>query len=77
MLCDLLHLRVVLKEGTRDVERDIGAVDDAVQKHQEFGDDLLDVVGNEHLVAIELDLPAFELHLLSHLGEIEDAFQAE
>ena len=73
VLGDLLHLCIVLQEGTRNVERDIGAVDDAVQKHQELGNDFLDVIGNEHLIAVQLDLPALELHLLSHLREVEDA----
>ena len=77
MFGDLLHLLIVLQEGTGDVERDIGAIDHAVQQHQKFRDDFLDVIRDIYLIAIQLDLSALELHLLFHLGEIEDALQAE
>ena len=78
MFRNLLYLSVVLQEASRNVERNVGAVDHAVEKHQELGNDFLDVVGDEHLIAIQLYLSLFQLNLLLlYLGKIENPLQAE
>lgn len=72
VLGNLLHLPVVLQKAARHIERNVGAVDDALQKEQVFGDDLLDIVRNKHLVAVQLDLPAFQLHFIVDFREIQN-----
>ena len=77
MAGDLLYLTIVLQKAARYVQRDVRAIDHAVQQEQVFGDDFLDVIRNEHLVAIQLDFAALQLHLALDLGEIQNALQAE
>ena len=71
MFGNLLYLSVVLQETPRNVERNIGTIDDAVQKHEELGDHFLNVIRDEYLIAIKFHLSLFELYLLFfHLREI-------
>lgn len=72
-----LYLPVVLQKTARYVQRDVGAVDDAVQKRQKFGNDFLDIVSNVNLIAIQLYLTAFKFDLALYLREIQNTFQAE
>ena len=45
---------------------------------RKLGNDFLDVVGDEHLIAIQLYLSLFQLNLLLlYLGKIENPLQAE
>ena len=74
---DLLDVGVALEVAAADVERDVGRVDDAVEQRQELGDDALDVVGDEDLVAVELDLVALELDVGLDAREVEDAGERE
>ena len=60
---NFLHLLIVLQERARNVKRNVGAVDHAVQELQKFGDHLFDIVGDKDLIAIKFYLSAFELHL--------------
>ena len=55
---DFLDVGVLLQIGAGDVERNVRGVDHAVQQRQEVRHDVLDVVGDEHLVAVEVDLVA-------------------
>ena len=73
----LLHVAVVLQEGARHVQRQVGAVDAALQQHQKLRNDLLDVVGHEHLVVVELDHALAGGELVLELGEVEDALQVK
>ena len=77
MAGDLLYLTIVLQKAARYVQRDVRAIDHAVQQEQVFGDDFFDVIRNEHLVAIQLDFAALQLDLALDLGEIQNALQAE
>ena len=77
MLGNLLHLSVVLQKAAGDVERHVRAVDDALEQQQKFRDDLLDVVGDKDLVAVELDLAGDDLQLVLLLREVEDALEVK
>ena len=74
---DFLHVGVLLQVGAGDVERNVRGVDHAVQQRQEVRHDVLDVVGDEHLVAVEVNLVALQVHLLLQLREVQDARQVE
>ena len=73
----LLHIPVVLQERAGDVERQVGAVDDALEQHEELGDDFLDVVRHEHLIVVQLDDALVGRELIFELGEVEDALEVE
>ena len=77
MVRDLLDLCIALEIGARDVQRNIRGVDDPVQEGEVLRDNTLDIFGDEDLVGIELDLVALELHLVLHLGEVEDTREVE
>ena len=74
---DFLDVVVRLQVGTADVQRDIGAVDDAVEEREVFGNDVLDFVGDVYLVAIELNLIAMDVKVVLNLREIEYSGQVE
>ena len=48
-----------------------------MQEGEVLRDNTLDIFGDEDLVGIELDLVALELHLVLHLGEVEDTREVE
>ena len=77
MVGDLLDLCITLQVGARDVQRNVWGVDDSVQQGEVFWDNTLDIFGDEDLVSIELNLVALELHLVLHLGEVEDTREVE
>ena len=74
---DAAHIAVVLQEGAGDVQREIRAVDHALEQHQEFRNDLFDVVGDEHLAGIQLDLAFDAAELLLDLREIQNTLELE
>ena len=74
---DLLHVLVALQVGAGDVERDVGRVEHAVQQGEELGYDALHGVGDEHLVAVEPDLVALQIHVAFDAREVEDTGQVE
>ena len=74
---NLLHVGIALQVAAAHVQRNVRRVDDAVQQHQELGHYTLHVVGDEDLVAVELDLVLLHLDALLGLREIEDAGQLE
>ena len=77
MRADLLHVAVILQEGTADVQRQVRAVDHALEQHQELRDDLLDVVRHEDLVVEQLDHALVGAELVFEPGEIQDALEVE
>ena len=77
MIGDLLDLSITLQIRARDVQRDIWRVDDPMQQSQVLRDDPFYVFCDEDLVSIELDLIALQLHLILHLGEVEDPRKIE
>ena len=77
MIGDLLDLSITLQIRARDVQRDIWRVDDPMQQSQVLRDDPFYVFCDEDLVGIELDLIALQLHLILHLGEVEDPRKIE
>ena len=81
LLCDvtayLLDVCVALQITPADIQRDVGRVDDAMQKCQELGHDAFYSVGHEDLVAIELNLVALDVEVVLYLREVEDASQVE
>ena len=74
---DLLDILVGLKITSGHVERDVRRIDDTVKEGQEIRDDVLDVVGDEHLVAVELDVVLLDRHPVLDLREVEDAGEVE
>jgi hypothetical protein len=68
----LLDIAVVLKEGTGDVQRQVGAVDHALEQQQEFGNDFLDIVGYEHLIVVQLDYAFAGSEFVLDLGEVKN-----
>ena len=74
---DLADVAVVLQEGAADVQRDVGAVDHALEEHEEFGNDFLDVIRHEHLTGEQLDLTFAGAEILLQLGEVQDALEVE
>ena len=74
---NLLHVAVVLQEGTADVQRKIGAVDHPLEQHQEFGDNFLYIIRDEDLAGEELDLAFVGAEVVLQLREEKDSFQIE
>ena len=74
---ELLDIAVVLQETAADVQRQIGAVDHALEQHQELRDDFLDVIRHEDLTAEEFDLTFLGAEIIGQFGEIEDALEVE
>ena len=77
VLGNFLHIAVALQVAAAHVQRDVRAVEHAVQQHQVFGHHALDAVGYKHLIAIQLYLVAVGVDGLAHLREIEYARQVE
>ncbi len=75
MAVDLFYIRIALQVTAADVQWYIRTVDHTMQQHQEFRNDVLHFVGNEYLVAVELNLVFLDLVALFDLREIEDAGQ--
>ena len=48
-----------------------------MEKSQEVRNDVVHRVGNEHLVAVELDLVAGDLYIVLDLREVEDTGEVE
>ena len=74
---DFFHVLIALERAARNVERDVRRVNDAVQQHQEFGDDFFHIVGDVDLVGVELDFVALRLDGVVQLGEIQNARQVK
>ena len=74
---NLLHVGVALQIASRDVERNVGRVDHAVQQRQVFGYYSVDLIGNEDLIRVELDLVLLYLKVVVYLREIEYAREVE
>ena len=74
---DFLDVIIGLQVGTADVQRYIRAVDNAVQEREVFGNDVLHLVGDIDLVAIELNLIAVDVEIVLNLREIEYSGQVE
>ncbi len=66
-----------MQEGAAHIQGQVRTVDHALQEHQEIRDDLLDVVGDEHLAGKQLDLALAGTEIVGDFGEIEDALQVE
>ena len=74
---NLFHIPVVLQEGTRDVQRQFRAIDNALEQHQELGNDFLNIIRHEHLAAEQLDLALGRGKLVLDLGEIQNTLEVE
>ena len=74
---DLLDILVGLQVASGDVKRNVRRVDDTVQKRQEVRDDVVHVVGDEHLVAVKLDVVLLDRHPVLDLREVEDSGEVE
>ena len=69
---NLLHVRIGLQIATRHVQRDVGRVDDAVQKCQKFRHNALDTVGHKHLIAVELDFVLLNLDVVLDFRKVQN-----
>ena len=77
VIAHLAHVAIVLQERTGHVQRQVRAVDHALEQHQELRNDLLDVVRHEHLVVIQLDHALAGRELVLQLREVQNALQVE
>ena len=73
----LLDILIGLEIASRHIQRDVRRVDDSVQEGKEIRDDIVYMVGDEHLVAVELDVVLLNGHPVLYLREIEDAGKVE
>ena len=74
---DFLHVAVALQIASAHVERDVWRVDDTMQQGEELRHDAFHLVGNEHLVAVELYLVALHVDVVLDAWEVEDTCQIE
>ncbi len=74
---DLLDVLIGLKIASGDVKRDVRRVDDTVKKRQEVRDDVIDVIRDEHLVAVKLDVVLLDRHPVLDLREVKDSGKVE
>ena len=74
---NLLHKAVILQRASGHIQRQVRAVDDTLQQHQEFRNDFLDIICNKYLVVIQLysSLDGFILHV--NLGEVQNSLQVK
>ena len=77
VIAHLAHVAVVLQERTGHVQRQVGAVDHALEQHQELRNDFLYIVRNEHLIVIQLDHALAGRELVLQLREVQNALQVE
>ena len=81
LACDisrnLLHVRVALQIATRDVERDVGRVDNAMQQRQILRHDTRYLVGHEDLVRVQLYAVFLNVEVRAELREVEHAREVE
>ena len=70
-------IRIALQVTAANVQRDIRTVNHTVQEHQEFRNDILDLIGYKYLVGIQLDLVFLYLVALLDLWEIQNTGQVE
>ena len=68
---------VVLQITPGYIQRQLGAIQHALEHKQIFRDDFLDVVRHEHLIVIQLDLPLNGLILIVQPREVQDSFEVE
>ena len=74
---DLLDVRIALEIAARDVERDVGRIDHAVQQREVLRYDSFDLIRHVDLVGVELDLVLLNLEVVADLREVENARQVE
>ena len=72
-----LYVSVVLEETPRYVQRQVRAIDHALEQHQELRDDFLDVVCHKNLVVIKLDLPFYSVEFVPEFREIQYTLEIE
>ena len=77
VLRNLLDVAVALQVGAADVEGNVRTVDDAVEQGKEVRDNVLHAVGDEHLVAEELDLVAVNVDVALDFREVEHTGEVE
>ena len=77
MAGNLLHVAIALQIASGDVQRNVRRIDDTMQQRQEVRHDALHRIGDEDLVAVELDLILLNLDIILDLREIEDTRQVE
>ena len=74
---DLLHVGIALQIAAAHVQRDVRRVDHAMEQGEEVRNDALHLIGDEHLVAIELYLVALQFDIAVDSREIEDTGEVE
>ena len=74
---NLLHVSIALKVRTAHVERNIWRVYHAMKEGEEVWYDAFHLVGDEHLIAVELYLIALQVDMALHTREVKDTRQME
>ncbi len=76
-LTDLAYLGLVLQITARNIERQVRRIETALQRRKELRDQLRGVVGDEHLIAEQLDVALGDIELVGQAREIDNPFEVE
>ena len=74
---DFLHVGIALQITTADIQRNVGRVDHTMKQRQEVWHNTLNLVGDEHLIAVELNLIALQVNVALDAWEVENTSQVE
>ena len=74
---NLLHIGIALQVGTGYVEGNVRRVNNPVQQSQELRHNFLYAVGNEDLVAVQVDFIALHLHVFFDFRKVQDPCKME
>ena len=72
VICNFIHKTIVLQCTSGYIQRQIRAVNDSLQYHQEFRDHFFDVIRNEYLIVVQLDRSFNGFILCIDLRKIQD-----
>ena len=74
---DLLHVAVALQVASAHIQRNVGRVDHTMKQGEELRNDSFYLVGNEHLIAIQLYLIALDVDIVLDTREVENTCEVE
>ena len=74
---NFLNVGVALEVTARYVEGNVGRIQNSVQECKELRHNTFYAVGNEHLIAVELNLVFLDFEVCAYFGEIEYAGEVE
>ena len=72
---NLFHKAVVLQRASGNVQRQVWTVDHTFEQHQKLRNHFLDIIGNKHLIVVQLDRSLNGIVLCINLRKIQNTFQ--